>query len=88
MGKRNGTAQAARQRPAPKMKHRNTPRGGQRNEQADLAEEAFDDAADPDIDPSREAFFAGWDKALEALAYPEPLTNEQGYQLWLKERQK
>jgi len=41
MKRRSGEAQAALGRRAPVMRHRLSPRGGQRNEQADLMEEAL-----------------------------------------------
>lgn len=43
---RNGTAVAAQHRNAGFMKHRNQPRGGARNEQADLLEEYEEDYAE------------------------------------------
>jgi len=46
INKRSGVAMAALGRRAPTMKHRNQPRGGARNEQADLLEEYEEDYAE------------------------------------------
>jgi hypothetical protein len=43
---RSGVAIAAQHRKAGSMKHRNAPRGGARNEQADLLEEYEEDYAE------------------------------------------
>lgn len=51
MQKRNSLAVVARNRNGGPMRHRNQPRGGQRNEQADLLEEHAEELEELQEDP-------------------------------------
>jgi hypothetical protein len=79
--KRNGEAQAALGRRAPKMKHRNEPRGGQRNEQSDLLEEIEAEYGPDELD----IFIAGWLAALRFIETSGDIADvEKAYREWKK----